>query len=194
MRDRRRRKVKETDVGRGSRVTAIPQVNELIKSYWHLKNRKTGVCAWHTSVKPDVLHSREGIPAWGYWHCGRHLSVLAVQWVGTSPLALGTLARFRRPGRRRTGGLGAGGGQGIVILVKCPRNLVKGAGCRRKIIVVRWALIALHGSKGVAWGFEGVHLFIVRIGIAYTAKSRRLRAVTLWKDVASLLRGVIIHW
>lgn len=163
---------------------------------WTWKNRKLVLARWahHTSVEPNVLHGGEGVPARGYRHSGRHLSAVAVQRVGASPVALRTLDGFGRPRRRRARGLGVGGRQGIVVLVKCPWDLVKGARRRREIVVVGGSLVALHGGEGVAGRLEGVHLLVVHVGVARGAQRRRLGTETLRKDIAGFLWGVVVHW
>lgn len=156
-----------------------------------LEKRETGAC--RTSVEPDVLHGGQGVPARGHRHSGRHLSAVAVQRVGASPVALRTVTGFGRPGRRRARGLRVGGRQGIVVLVKRPWDLVNGARRRREVVVVGGSLVALHGGEGVAGRLEGVHLLVVRVGVARGAQRRRLGAEALRKDVAGFLQGVVVH-
>lgn len=52
-----------------------------------------------------------------------------------------------------------------MILIKRPGDLVEGARRRRKVVIVSWTLVAVHGGEGVAGRFEGVHLFVLQIGI-----------------------------
>lgn len=140
-------------------------------------------------MKPDVLNSRESIPTRDIWHCRCHNSIMSIHWLGTPPVPLWPLARFRRPGRRSTRGLRVGECQGIVILIKCPGYLVEGTRGSRKIIVVERALSALRGSEGVARCFKGVHFFILHVRFTLAGKRRRLRAVTPGKDITGLLLG-----
>lgn len=79
-----------------------------------------------------------------------------------------------------------------MILIKRPGDLVEGARCCRKVIIVSWTLIAVHGGEGIARRFEGVNLLVLQLGITETAESRRLGAVTPRKHVTGLLGGVIM--
>lgn len=144
-------------------------------------------------MEPDVLHGREGVPARGYGGRGRHLSAVAVQRVGAAPVALRPLAGLGRPGRGCARRLGAGGRQGVVVLVKRPRDLVEGAGRGGEIVVVGGPLVALRRGEGVAGRLEGVHLLVVHVEVARRAQRRRLGAERLREDVAGLLRGVVVH-
>lgn len=146
-------------------------------------------------MKPDVLNSRESIPTRDIWHCRCHNSIMAIHWLGTPPMPFWPLARFRRPGRRSGGGLRVGECQGIVVLIKCPGNLVEGTRGRRKVVVVKRALNALRGGKRVARCFKGVHFFILRIRFTLPSKSCWLRTVTAGKYVTGLLLGgAIVQW
>lgn len=80
-----------------------------------------------------------------------------------------------------------------MILIKRPGDLIEGAGGGGEAVIVRRSLAAVHRGEGVAGGLEGVHLLVLEIGVAQTAVSRRLGAVTTWKDVAGLLEGVVVH-
>lgn len=80
-----------------------------------------------------------------------------------------------------------------MVLVKRPRDLVEGAGRCGEVVVVRRALVAVHGGEGVARGFEGVDLVILQIGVAEVAVERSLRAVAPRQDVAGLLGGAVVH-
>lgn len=52
-----------------------------------------------------------------------------------------------------------------MILIKCPGDLVEGAGWCRKIVIVWGALVAVHGGEGIAGRFEGVNLLVLQIRI-----------------------------
>lgn len=146
-------------------------------------------------MKPDVLNSRESIPTRDTWHCRCHNSIMSIHWLGTSPVPLWPLARFRRPGRRSTRGLRVGKWQGIVILIKCPGYLIEGTRGSRKVIVVERAVSALRDGEGVTRCFKGVDFFIVHVRFTLAGKSCRLRAVTPGKDITGLLLGgAIMQW
>lgn len=144
-------------------------------------------------MEPDVLHGGKGVPAWCYRHRRCHLSAVAVQRVWASPVTLQTLAGFWRPGGRCARGLGAGGRQSVVVLVKRPWDLVKRAGRRGEVVVVGGSLVALQRGESVARRLEGVHLLVVHVGVARGAQRRRVGPEALREDVAGFLRGVVVH-
>lgn len=140
-----------------------------------------------TSVEPDILHSRESVPAWKGRHCRCHLPILTPSRQGTPPVPLRPLGRFRGPRWRSAGGFRAGWRQGVVVLVKCPWDLIKGARRGGKVIIVWRALVAVHGGEGVAGSFEGIHLLVLKVRVAEAAMRWGLRTVTPRKNVAGLL-------
>lgn len=144
-------------------------------------------------MQPDVLNSRESVPARDGRHRRCHVSILTPHGMGAAPLPLRPLAGFGRPGWGSAGGFGAGGGQGVVILIKCPGDLIEGAGGCGEVVIVGGPLGVVHRGEGVAGGFEGVHLLVLQVGVAQSAVSRRLGAVAAREHVAGLLQGVVVH-
>lgn len=144
-------------------------------------------------MQPDVLNSRKSIPAREGRQSRRQVPILTPRRMGTSPLPLRPLARFRRPRWRGARGFRAGGCQGVVILIVSPGDLIEGARGCRKVVIVRRSLTAVHRGEGVARGFEGIHLLVLEIGIAQTAVSRCLGAVAPRQYIAGLLEGVVVH-
>lgn len=50
-----------------------------------------------------------------------------------------------------------------MILIKRPGDLVEGARCCRKIVIVRWTLVAVHGSEGITGRLKGVNLLVLQL-------------------------------